>query len=449
MNSYQRSLLAVAASIVLAPAVFAVDLVGVHDAAFENDPQLQAAGFRRDASSESKRQAWSNLLPTLSASGTLSQGDSKTKIAGMTVSDSDTDTDRYSLDLSQSLFRQANYELLDQARAEVGQAEANYQTAYQDFLLRVAERYFNVLTSIDGVTFAEAEEKALQRQFEQAEQRFEVGLTAVTDVHEARASYDNARARAIIARNNLADAKEGLRELAGRYFEELDVLIAELPLLPPDPADPAKWVEISVASNPLLLSSLKAVEFADANVRLQKSGHYPTLDLVASYTEFTNNEFILRDDFQQVIATTDLVNDDLSISLQLNVPIYKAGAVSSRSRQASYNYQATLQDYEQQYRATVRATENAYRAVIAGMQSVEAFEQALVSAQSALDATQAGFEVGTRTIVDVLIAEQRYFQAQRDFSNARHTYILNHLRLRQAAGILENNDLQRVNTILE
>jgi len=146
MNSYQRSLLAVAASIVLAPAVFAVDLVGVHDAAFENDPQLQAAGFRRDASSESKRQAWSNLLPTLSASGTLSQGDSKTKIAGMTVSDSDTDTDRYSLDLSQSLFRQANYELLDQARAEVGQAEANYQTAYQDFLLRVAERYFNVLT---------------------------------------------------------------------------------------------------------------------------------------------------------------------------------------------------------------------------------------------------------------------------------------------------------------
>ncbi len=430
-------------------AVHAVDLVGVHDAAINNDPQLRAAALRRDATGENKRQAWANLLPTLSASARMTQGGSETFISGMQVSDSDTDNENISLDLNQPLFRKANYATLDRSRAEVSQAEADYQRAYQDFLLRVTERYFNVLTAIDGLTFAEAEEKALQRQFEQAEQRFEVGLTAVTDVHEARASFDNARARVIVAKNTLEDAQEALRELTGRYFEELDPLEEELPLVAPAPTDPDRWVELATENNPTLQASRKAVEIADANVELQKAGHYPTLDLVASVSEFTDNERVLRDDFQNQIGTTTLQNDDVSISLQLNVPIYSGGSVSSRSRQASYQYQAAQQDYEQQYRATVRSTENAYRAVIAGMQQVEAFMQALVSAQSALDATQAGFEVGTRTIVDVLLAEQRFFQAQRDHSNARHTYILDHLRLRQAAGVLSADDLSTVNQLLD
>lgn len=439
------------AGILAAPGAQAVDIIGVYELAQKNDPLLRAAQYRRDASAESRPQARSNLLPTLSATGTVTRGDSQTAIAGFSFPSTDTDTENLRVSLSQSLYDQANYERLDIAKGQVSQGEAVYQQAYQDFLVRVADSYFNVLTAIDGVTFAEAEEKALQRQFEQAEQRFEVGLTAVTDVHEARASYDNARARAIVSRNNLADAKEGLRELAGQYFSQLDPLQAELPLEPPTPGTAEDWVTMALANNPSVQSARFAVDIAEGNADLQRSGHFPSLSLSASVSEFTNNEFFGRDPFTQEpseVAQT-LVNDDKRIDLQLTVPIYQGGAVTSRTRQARAEMNAAQQDLDAQQRATVRQTQNAFRAVIAGIQQVEAFGQALVSAESALEATQAGFEVGTRTIVDVLIAEQRYFQAQRDNSNARHSYIVDHLRLKAAAGVLTGEDLAVVNRILD
>jgi len=439
------------AGILAAPQALAVNIIGVYELAAKNDPQLRAASYRRDAAGENTRQARSNLLPSLQASGSITKGSSETSVAGFgVVSDTDTDQENKNLTLSQSIFSLANWEQMSIARGRVDQAEAVYQRAYQDFLVRVAERYFGVLTAIDGVTFAEAEEKALQRQFEQAEQRFEVGLTAVTDVHEARASYDNARARAIVSRNNLADAQEGLRELTGQYFEELDPLAEELPLEPPAPQTAEQWVDIALANNPDVLSKQSAVEIADNNADLQRAGHFPTLDLTASRNEFTNNEFVARDPATQLpLGTFPLTNEGTTYSLQLNVPIFQGFAVSSRTRQARLELSAAQQDLDVQQRATVRQTQNAYRSVMAGIQQVEAFGQALISAESALEATQAGFEVGTRTIVDVLIAEQRFYQAQRDNSNARHTYIVDHLRLKAAAGVLAAEDLERVNTILD
>jgi len=435
--------------LMFAPGVFAVDLVGVHDLALKNDPRLRAAEFRREAAGENKTQAWANLLPNLSASGAMTRGNTETSIAGTKISDTDTDNENYGLSLRQSLYRQANYETLDIARAQITQADAVYQIAFEDFLVRVASSYFEVLTLTDGVTFAEAEEKAFQRQFEQAEQRFEVGLTAVTDVHEARASYDNARARAIVARNRLADAKEALKELTGQYFEDFDSLQETLPLVEPDPGNAENWVDLALHNSPAVLSAQAGVEVADSNMRYQRAGHFPTLDLVATYSDFTNNKFVIRNDFQQPIGTTELGVKDASVQLQLNVPLYQGGVVSSRTRQARYLLDATAEDLDDTQRQTVRQTHNAFRGVIGSIQEVEAFGQALISAESALEATQAGFEVGTRTIVDVLIAEQRYYQAQRDNSTARHTYIINHLRLKAVAGLLSSEDLQIVNQLLE
>jgi outer membrane protein len=443
-----KKLLMTAALFITAPA-FAVDLVGIHDLAVKSDPQLQAAVYRRQATSENERQAWSNLLPTISGSAGATRGDTSTSIQGTKVDDSDTDTERYGLDLRQSLYAQSNYENLDIARGQVSQAEAVYQIAYQDFLVRVAGGYFGVLTAQDGVIFAEAEEKALQRQFEQAEQRFEVGLTAVTDVHESRAQYDNARARAIISRNNLADAKQVLYELTGQYFDDIDPLQEVLPLVRPLPDNAQEWVDMAMLYNPVVISAHKGVEIADASVRLQRSGHFPTLDLVGSVSQFTNNKSALRSDAGKILATTDVVNDDMRIGLQLTVPIYQGGVVSSRTRQARSTLNAINEDLDRQQRAAVRQTNNAYRAVIAGIEQVGAFKQAMISAEAALEATQAGFEVGTRTIVDVLIAQQRYFSAQRDNSLARHTYIVDHLRLKAAAGLLAEDDLRQVNTILQ
>lgn len=451
MRFNTRQALLVAATFFISSPVFAVDLVGVHDLAVKNDPALQAAAYRKEATGENERQAWSNLLPSLNGSAGMTRGSTKTSISYPGVEDdkSDTDTDRWGLDLRQSLYAQSNYEQLDVARGQVSQADAIYDIAYQDFLVRVAGNYFAVLTAQDGVIFAEAEEKALQRQFEQAEQRFEVGLTAVTDVHEARASYDNARARAIVSRNNLADTKEALYELTRQYFDDIDPLQEVLPLVKPMPENPDEWLDIAMQYNPAIIAAQFETEIADANTRLQRSARIPTLDLTASYGSFTNNELVIRDDFNNPLGVTSLTNKDTRIGLQLNWNMYQGGAVYSRTRQARSLLNAVNEDLDQRQRAVVRATNNAYRAVIAGIEQVRAFNQAMISAESALEATQAGFEVGTRTIVDVLIAQQRYFQAQRDNSLARHTYVVDHLRLKAAAGVLVEEDLQKVNAILQ
>lgn len=434
--------------------VAAADLVAVHDLAAKNDPILQAAAARREATGENERQAFANLLPNLGGTAGANRGDTTatvrpTSATPEVIREQDVDTENWSLNLSQVIYNQANYELLDIARGQVSQAEAQYQGTYQDFLLRVSVAYFEVLTASDRVIFAEAEELALQRQFEQAEQRFEVGLTAITDVHEARAGFDNARARAIVARNQLADAREGLRQLTGQYFEEIDPLQETLPLLRPDPDGMEQWVDIALQTNPFVTSARFAVDIADANTRLQRSGHYPTLGFNATFGEFTNNALDLTNDIGGVVATTALIQEEFRYGIRLDVPIYQGGVVSSRTRQARYELNATQFDLDNQQRFTMRDTRNAYRAVIAGIEQVQAFGQALISAESALEATQAGFEVGTRTIVDVLLAQQRFYGAERDNSLARHTYILNHLQLKAAAGLLGEQDLVAVNRILQ
>jgi outer membrane protein len=441
----------VCASFLMPFTAHAIDLVGVHDLAVKNDPRLQAAEARRQATGEEKAIARANMLPQLGAGGRWTWGDSETSIGipGVEIDDADIETNVYDINLRQSLYRQAHYERLDVARGQITQADAIYEIARQDFLVRVAESYFLVLTLIDGVTFAEAEEKAFQRQFEQAEQRFEVGLTAVTDVHEARASYDNARARAIVARNDLADAKEALRELTGEYFEEYDALREVLPLVEPDPISADEWVRTALQNNPSVLSGRAAVDVAEASMRLARSGHIPTVDLFAGYSRFTNEAFVYRDFINDLELRSSLQNDDMTFGVILDIPLYEGGRVSAQTRQARYLLDATGQDLDDVQRGVVRQTQNAFRAVLAGIQEVQAFEQAMISAESALEATQAGFEVGTRTIVDVLIAEQRKFSAQRDNSVARHAYILRHLRLKSVAGLLTSEDLRVVNQLLE
>ena len=449
MSNKLKILCLVSTGLLMSFPALAVDLVGVHDLALKSDPRLRAAEFRREATGENRKIARANLLPQLGASGSWNWGTNKTKTPEFEFPDSDTQNRNYGLDLRQSLYNQANYEGLDIARGQISQADAIYQIVYQDFLLRVSEGYFLVLTLTDGVTFAEAEEKAFQRQFEQAEQRFEVGLTAVTDVHEARASYDNARARAIVARNNLADAKEALRELTGQYFEEYDALQEVLPLVEPDPISADDWVSMALQTNPAVLSRRAAVEVADANMRLERSGYFPTLDLFASYDKFKDSEFQDFDPNTGNLFNTTLNSDGTRIGIILDIPIYQGGRVNARTRQAHKLLDATGQDLDDVQRGVVRETQNSYRAILAGIQEVQAFEQASISAESALEATQAGFEVGTRTIVDVLIAEQRKYQAQRDNSVARHLYIIRHLRLKAVAGLLNSEDLRVVNQLLE
>src|SRR5699024_10350220 len=303
--------------------------------------------------------------------------------------------------------------------------------------------------ALDSVRFARAEETALKRQFEQAEQRFEVGLAAVTDVHEARAVYDAARARVIVAENLLEDARDALREIAGAWFENFARLAQDIPLDMPNPADVEEWVARALDFNPIVLQQRSQVDVAEADLRIARAGHLPTLDLTAGYSEFINNEYVGIDPrTQEQVLSGRMETTGWEVGLTLNVPIFSGFATQSRRHQAGYFLRAADATQSATARAIKRQTETAYRAIVAGIQEVEARRQALISAESALEATNAGFDVGTRTIVDVLNAEQRFFQAERNYSDARHQFILNQLRLRQSAGVLDEEDLERVNHLL-
>lgn len=445
-----RKILATAIVAAMSTPAAAVDLMGVYELASTNDPEIRAAERRLDASEIETKLARANFLPQIDA--TLQRtpiGNSQPKVNGVELDENDVDSENYRLDLTQSLYDHSNFVEMERARLVVAQADAEFNVAWQDFLQRTAQRYFDLLNAIDSLLFAEAEEKALQRQYEQAEQRFEVGLSAVTDFLEAQASWDAARARTIVAENNLEDTREGIRELTGTMFESFKPLTEDLPLNPPDPVDASEWVDTALQTNPNLVAARDAVSIADSDIRLSRAGHYPTLELAANYNRSLNNEFPLRADDQTQIGTTTLQNDRWAATVRLNVPIFSGLAVKSQTQRARINRSVANEELDLNQRQVVRQTENAFRAVMAGIRQVEAFQQALVSAESALEATNAGFEVGTRTIVDVLLAEQRFFQAQRDYSQARHQLILDRLGLRRAAGTITPEDLERANELLE
>ena len=426
----------------------AIDLVALHDIAAKQDAELQAAFFRKQASNKLTNIAWANFYPQISGTYNKNWGTSEASTAGNPVPDININNSFAGVSITQSIFNWRNIGQLQQAEAQTEAADADYEAAYKAFLLRVAERYFGVLSAQDNLTFAEAEEKALQRQFEQAEQRFEVGLTAVTDVLDARARYDQARARSIVAQNTLDDAFEGLSQLTGESFESLDLLQDELPLETPAPDSADDWIDIAMANSPVLDSLRATADAAESNIRVQRAGHMPTIDFVINYNQRTDNARpVFTDEFLlEGFLTT--VNRTTQTGLQVNVPLFSGGRVTSQRKQARHQLNAAFMDVELQERTVMRNAYNFYRSVIADINEVQAREQAVISARSALEATQAGFEVGTRTIVDVLISEQQFFQAQRDYAQARYNYILDHLRLKQTAGVIDPEDLMRINTLL-
>jgi len=445
----KKRLLTAALCLSFSPLTQAVDLMGVYELALDNDAELRAAELRLQAAEQGPVIARSSLLPSITASAGRTIGEGTVTIAGSELPTEDNDDERYAINFRQSIYDDANYGRLDAAKAQFTVAQAQYAQVWQDFLLRVSERYFDVLTALDSVRFARSEETALRRQFEQAEQRFEVGLAAVTDVHEARAVFDAAQARVILAENVVEDAREALREITGTLFEEYARLINDVPLSIPEPASSEDWVAIAMETSPAVLQQMGQLDTARADLRVARSGHLPTLAFTGSYTRNVNNEFVGRDPAtQQPLGSAELSIDGWSVGLQLDVPIFQGFATQAQRRQAGSSLRAADETLDQTERLVLRQTENAFRAIVAGVREVQARQQALVSAESALEATNAGFEVGTRTIVDVLLAEQRFFQAERDYSQARHQFILNQLRLKNIAGQIEEESLVEVNQLL-
>lgn len=438
-----------------AGAAHAADLMQAYELARESDPQLQAADAQRLQQGEGPVQARAALLPQVN--GSIDFQDSKSAgeqtevisrdplIVDSGVGFGDSRSRDSGLRLTQSIYDHRNWTRLRAARTRAEQFTAVYDAANDALVTRVAEAYFNVLTAIDSLAFARAEARAVQRQLDQANQRFEVGLTAITDVHEARARYDNSRANAITAEVQLDDAREALREITGQYMENLRGLDESFEPVSPEPADISKWVELALENNPTLHSRELASVAASQDIATARAGHYPYLSGSVSYGDQASWG---SDRSRGVTLPSGSEGYGTTIGLSLTIPIFSGGLTQSQVRQAIYTRDIADDQLEQERRAITRQTRNAYRALVAGLTEIEARKQALVSAQSAMEATEAGFEVGTRTIVDVLISQQVLFQAQRDYSISRHNFLVNTLRLRQAAGTVEAKDVAAVNAFL-
>ena len=413
-----------------------LDLAGAYRLAVENDAEFQAAGATRDAALESVAIAQAGLRPSASFGGSAKM---ETDDVDGQISSSDTfSTLTVSLEVSQPLYRLDRNIRLGQARTREEKAETDYAVRTQDLIDRVAERYFGVLEASDDFRFAQTNRGAIGQQLRQAQQRFEVGLIAITDVEEAKSRFDLASAREIEAKNALDNAREAMREIIGEYPETLAALGDDLPLLVPDPADIDEWTRTALERNLPVQSASFAVAIAKEEIRLAGAGDKPTIDLVGQAGATDRNR--MPGESETMSA---------SVGLRLQWPMYTGGRVSAETRKARAGHREAMHTQERARRNAVRLTRQAYLGVESAIARVGALSQAVISSQSALDAVDAGFQVGTRTSVDVLDAQRDLFQAQNDLVAARYDYIRNALKLRQAAGTLVPADLEAVNEWLE
>ncbi len=405
----------------------AENLIQVYQEAMDSDPVLKSAAANRQASQEAKPQARALLLPNVNAS--LTRGNIS-GITGPQLRHSSYNIRNYTIQLTQPIYNRGNQVQQRLADAVVSQSDVDFYNAQNQLILRVSQGYFGVLAALDNLTYATAEKNAFARQLEQANRRFEVGLATITDVYDAQARFDGAVSQEIDAINKLADARELLRQLTGQEYAQLNLLSERMPLSLPKPSDPEEWVRMALDSNLTLRSAGFGVDQARENIQVQKAGHYPTLNLTTSRTQFD-------------VGNGELGETD--VKLQLSIPLYSGGSVSSLSRQAAYSYEASRQTLENQQRDAVRTVRNAYRGQETAISQIKALDQTRVSTRSALEANQAGYEVGTRTIVDVLDAERNVYLAERNYASARYSYITNYLTLRQAAGQLSEEDVGEIN----
>ena len=451
----------------------AKDLLGVYEDAVHNDPTIRAADANRLASRESRPQALAALLPQIAGSGAYTRDHSSGfqdsfgpavdkngqptggfNVAPLVYSQGSTQR-QWALNLRQNVFSWSNWLTLKAANAQVAQAEATYAAAEQNLILRVGQAYFTVLSALDNLQAQQASLEAIARQLDQADKRYDVGLIAITDVQEAKSARDTASAAVIAAKRTLATAEDQLEEITGEKYDALAKPGDDMPLNTPEPADESKWVDISLEQNATLIAARLNADVARDNVQVAFGGHLPTVEIVAGRT-FTEQSgpYAFGSTTPAGVATTTTLQgfgskiNDRQISLQVSVPIFSGGATQSRVRQSQYSWIAAKEQMTQTSRATERQARDAYLGVISGIARVQALRQALESSQTALKATEAGYEVGTRTAVDVLNARRTLVQAQTDYSGSRYDFIVSIIQLRLAAGNLDRQQVEQINSWL-
>ena len=458
---YQLAALGAAAGLFAwaGPATGATTLIEIYQQALQSDPVIREADARRLAALEARPRARGRYLPQLNANGSVSRSNSDGKSARIVVarnrnalapveftSETKTRSEQWQLSLRQTLFRWDQIVGLRQAEKQVVRAETVREYAQQNLIVRVVERYFNVLAAEDKLLSIHANRQAIARQLEQAKQRFEVGLIAITDVQESQAAFDQATANEIAAKRDLATAREFLREITGAYSMALAAPNEALPLRDPEPLNETAWIDLSLAQNLDLNVSRIDEQLARDEINSRRSGHLPTLDLVASYGKNTTTQDQRIGSGNFLPANSDIAAD--SIGVEVTIPLFSGGQVSSRVREAVYLYRAAREVLQRVTRETERRARDAYLSVVSDISRVHALRQAVQSNRTALEATEAGFAVGTRTIVQVLDQQFQLYDSIVQYYRSRYDYILNYMRLKQTAGTLSVQDLEALEPFL-
>ncbi len=411
--------------------LLAADLVQTYELARANDPTLSIAESQRLSTREGAVQARGALLPQIGGSASLTDS----RVAGVSGR---ARTRSYGVSANQVLFDWGQIATLRSQRALSTAADFQLDADNDALITRTAAAYFDVLIATETLAAAEAAEAAFRRQFDFADKRLEVGLAPITDVHEARAQYDGARANTIVQRNALQDAYQALAEITGSEIRDLRGLPDDFTPELPEGRDAEAWVATALAQNPQLQALRYQVTASEHGVTAAKSGHLPTLDLGARYGR---SDTWGRENF----GSLEQGGETNSIGITLTVPIFTGGITQSRVRQSIAQRDITADQYEAQRRAIERNTRNAYQGLVAGITEVEARRLALVSANSAYEASQVGLEVGTRTVIDVLINQQNLFSARQQYAFAKYNFLQSRLLLEQAAGTLDIGNLQDIN----
>lgn len=415
----------------------AADLLELLRKAQASDAAYSAARASWQAAQEKLPQGLALLLPSASLSANTQYNDRTIDFRNNTSTDGRFNSNSIGVSVSQPLYRPQNRIQYEQAKVQVAQSDYQLSLALQDLILRMSQAYFDILLAQDNVEFAGAQKKAIGEQLAQAKRNFEVGTATITDTHEAQARYDLVTAQEIAAQNELESKKRALQQIIGDDAPPISPLGQKFALVPPEPSGMDAWVEMALETSLQVRVQRYAEEFAAKEVERNRLAHHPTLDVVGSYTDSGTGSGQLGG-----------VGNDIRtgvVGLQLALPIYQGGAVNSRVREAQANLEKARQDLETARRTAALNTRQAFLGMTSGIAQVNALQSAVTSTQSQLESTRLGQEVGVRTGVDVLNAQQQLYSARRDLAQARYNYILSSLRLRAAAGRLDDSDIERVN----
>jgi outer membrane protein len=422
----------------------ATDLLDIFRSAQSNDPLFAAARASQQAGQEKLPQGRALLMPSVNLSANSTYNDQTTQYRGnfpITAASGNHrfNSNGYGVTLVQPLFRQQNWLAYTEAELQVAQSDAQFRIAEQDLVLRSAQAYFDVLIAQDSVQLSAAQKTAISEQLAQAKRNFEVGSATITDTHEAQARHDLTRAQEIAAQNNLEIKQQALQQLINAQPKNLKVLGKQFKLEAPLPADMEKWVNEAELNSPQLSLAQAGAQLAEKEVTRNLGGHLPTVDLIANYSKSAANggSFGLGSD-----------STNQSVGVQLNLPLFQGGATHSKWREAQANSERAKQELENARRSIALQTRQAYLGVVSGIAQVQALQQALTSSESVLEASKLGQEVGVRTNLDVLNAQQQLYSTRRDLYQAEYVYLMSQLRLKAAVGSLGEAELVKVNQAL-